>query len=384
MCIIIAKKAGVEPLNMGYFERAWEHNGDGGGIVWKNSTDDCAYVQKGFMKKEDMMEKIKEINQKDTSFIAHFRIRSVGEVKPENTHPFVMDRVTFAHNGTITGIHPEDGKTDSETFGLMFLKNRSMKWIKDNQKLLELALGSSKFAIMDNITGEILILNKQNGKEQDGAWFSNSSADKPAPVVHNYKTNYYSYNSNYLPLGSGLQIKARKIFGTKSYTDTLVEWSKDDGCWVYTTSGKPKSTYPFTDDIVVARNGLYKFSKEIKPSNYNDFAKHVYSHKDPAYKLIGIAQRQLQHDLSQYWKYTFESMSERDDAEKELAIQNLVLDSARRFIADGVELTCENLWNFVMENMTVSNYCNNYSCADADCMIDQANGYICDMFGVDY
>ena len=59
MCIIIAKPAGVEPLDEGYFDRAWDHNGDGGGIVWKSPENEDAHIQKGFMKKEDMLEKLK-------------------------------------------------------------------------------------------------------------------------------------------------------------------------------------------------------------------------------------------------------------------------------------------------------------------------------------
>lgn len=387
MCIIIAKKAGVEPLDMGYFERAWDHNGDGGGIVWKKPTDDGAYIQKGFMKKEEMMEKIKEINQKDTSFIAHFRIRSVGDVKPENTHPFVMDKVTFAHNGTIHNITPEDGKTDSETFGLMFLKNRSMKWIKDNAKLLELALGSSKFAIMDNITGEIFILNKQNGKEQDGAWFSNSSADKPlptqySPASYNW-TKYDYYNDNEFDFGDKNTIKARKFFGTKSYTEeSFIQWSKENDCWIYSSSKYPKSTFPFSNDVVVGRNGLYKLNKILRPRDCEDYADHIYKHKDPAYRILGTAQRDLQRHLSEYWKMTFESKADRDDYERDLSMENLVLDAARRFVADGKELNFDTLWDFIINNLTLSEFAKNeYSKQEADYMIDIANGYIGLMFG---
>ena len=64
MCIIIAKPAGVEPLDEGYFERAWNHNGDGGGVVWKSPENEDAHIQKGFMKKEEFLEKLKEINKK--------------------------------------------------------------------------------------------------------------------------------------------------------------------------------------------------------------------------------------------------------------------------------------------------------------------------------
>ena len=53
MCIIIAKDAGVKALDKEYFERAWDNNSHGGGLVWKNEGEDV-YFQKGFMKKEDL------------------------------------------------------------------------------------------------------------------------------------------------------------------------------------------------------------------------------------------------------------------------------------------------------------------------------------------
>ena len=389
MCIIIAKPAGVEPLDEGYFERAWDHNGDGGGVVYKSPDKECCYVQKGFMKKEDFLEKLKEVNKKENSFIAHFRIKSVGEVKPENTHPFVMDRVTFAHNGTITSIKPFEGKTDSETFGLLFLKTRSMKWIKENQLLLEIALGSSKFAIMDNKTGEIFILNKENGKEQDGAWFSNSSADKPA-VLPAQRYNYRSDNySDYRNLCDGeldfsdcsvSRIKARSFFGTKSFVEPFSEYKKENGFWTYTATGRPTTTYPFSDDLVVAKNGLWKINPSYQPKDFG-FDKHEYKHRAPEFKLVANMQRMLQHNLSEYWKKAFASTFDRDDYENDLRCLNIVLDAARRFIANGVELSLENLNTFVISCMNCSNYAGNYQKNQASDMILFAEGYIGEMFG---
>ena len=384
MCIIIAKPAGVEPLDEGYFDRAWDHNGDGGGIVWKSPENEDAHIQKGFMKKEDMLEKLKEINKKENSFIAHFRIKSVGEVKPENTHPFVMDKVTFAHNGTITSIRPEDGKTDSETFGLLFLKKRSMKWIKENKLLLEIALGSSKFAIMDNKTGEILILNKENGKEQDGAWFSNSSADKPVAYNYdysNYRRFYLGYDDDELDFDKSKTVKARAIFGNNSYTENFCEYKKENGYWTYTASGRPASTFPFSNDVVIGKNGLWKINPEFQPQDFGFEAK-KYKGKAQEYKMIQTMQRELQHNLSEYWKMKFEDDYERKMYEHDLCCMNLVLDAARRFLRNSVELSYENLGTFVLGCMTYSNYAGTTQKQQAEEIVDYATAYIDNMFGM--
>ena len=381
MCIIIAKDKGVEPLDAGYFERAWNHNGDGGGIVWKSPDNEDAHVQKGFMKKEDMLEKLKEINTKENSFIAHFRIRSVGDKTAENTHPFVMNRVTFAHNGTITSLQPLEGKTDSETFGLAFLKNRSMKWIKENQLLLELALGSSKFAIMDNKSGEILILNKEKGKEQDGAWFSNSSADKPTPVPARsniYDYSDYDYSRYYKGANDVGFIKARAFFGTKSFTESFGEWSKEEGCWIYTSSKNHISCYPFDDNLCIGRNGLWKFDKAIRPIGF-DFEQKHYQHKAPEFKMIGNFQRKLQKALAFYHQSKFDYNEERSDAEKDLCAMNIVLDSARRFIADAVELNQDNLTTFVLSNVMLSGWSGQYQKQTYEYFVELLEEYIVEL-----
>lgn len=386
MCIIIAKDKGVEPLDMGYFERAWDHNGDGGGIVWKSPENEDAHVQKGFMKKEDMIEKLKEINTKDNSFIAHFRIRSVGEKCAENTHPFVMNRVTFAHNGTITSLQPLEGKTDSETFGLAFLKNRSMKWIKENQLLLELALGSSKFAIMDNKSGEILILNKEKGKEQDGAWFSNGSADKPLITTTPSNTSLRDYDDYDYDWGlsryySGRDkgfIKARAFFGTKSFTESFAVWSKDKGCWIYTSSDRPVSCYPYDEELCVGRNGMWKFKPSIRPKDYG-FDKYHYKHKAPEFKMLGTFQHKLNNALKLYHDAEFDYSEERKDAEQDLSAMNIVLDSARRFVADGVKLNQDNLECFILSNVMMTSWASSQKQNEYQYFIEILEDYICEL-----
>jgi predicted glutamine amidotransferase len=61
------------------------------------------------------------------TFIAHVRFASTGPVSVENTHPFLLERRLFAHNGVIQGLDELDahlgdalrmvhGETDSERF----------------------------------------------------------------------------------------------------------------------------------------------------------------------------------------------------------------------------------------------------------------------------
>lgn len=191
MCIIIAKKAGVNPVPREYLERAWEHNSHGGGVVFFRPGDDSAYMKKGIMDKDEFLGLLDRINTKENSFIAHFRISSKGSVRKSNTHPFTYEHITFAHNGTLSGITPTGDKTDTETYGDQFFVGKTINWIKASKDLIEFSIGYSKFAVMDNHTGEIVILNEKRGTTKDEVWYSNESAfDKWSNPTSSY-TDYY-------------------------------------------------------------------------------------------------------------------------------------------------------------------------------------------------
>lgn len=349
MCIIIAKDAGVDALDAAYFDRAWDANSHGGGLVWK-TPEGAVMFQKGFMNKQEMLDKIAQINVKDNSFIAHFRIRSVGEVKAENCHPFVMQHVTFAHNGTL-GIEPLPGKTDSETFGLAFLSDKPMSWIKEYQVLLEMALGTSKFAIMDNETGEILILNKDRGEERDGAWFSNRSAFPVEPVAatpYRYNTHWWDDLDDDAATTQAQKPKttyvADKTFGTNRYSPAFQKWSDKLHTWVYASSGARAGSYLYMDTVAVNRKGLFELDKNITPGK--DLPSQKYEKGDAIFHVIVACQSTINKELKDYYKQTFKSWQEREDAQEMISAMHFVLNCVRRLIAAGKEVCEETLYDF--------------------------------------
>lgn len=356
MCIIISKDKGVAPLSADNFERAWEHNSDGGGVVWREPTGEVK-MQKGIMEKETFLKLLEKVNTEDRAYIAHFRIRSVGPVVPSNCHPFVMDKVTFAHNGTITSLKPFEGKTDSETFGLSILKDKSLDWIKENQLLLELALGTSKFAIMDNETGEIFILNKEYGKERDGCWFSNTSADKPQPVQA-YRSNYYDYSYPYSGQSNGTsKLYGRTFFGTKKFTEPYHHYSKDEGCWVTDTWNTAKTVWFFKKKVVFNHRGLMVLYKDEQPV-LNDKAKKKTTGvaKDKITRTLARYAMRLEQGLAQYRISTYSSEKDREGAEDRIHALNLLLDASRKLIRAGYELNEENLTEYLINGVELDRY----------------------------
>lgn len=364
MCVIIAKPKGVDPLKREYFENAWAHNSQGGGVVWKEDNGEVM-MQKGFMDKDTFLAKLDEINKKDTAFIAHFRIKSVGEVNPENTHPFAMSHVTFAHNGTISSIKPIEGKTDSETFGLWFLKDRSMKWIKDNSLLLELALGTSKFALMDNKTGEIFVLNREYGQERDGAWFSNSSAfpyEAPkttSPYGGGYSGGYWRGNVYYSGSYCGStcddrSVKANKLFGTKGFTHPYAEYDSDQKCFVYSASKSPVFCAYLSACFVENRRGFWTLAQKYTPKEtYPELTKEM---KRPTNKVMGTYTSFMVKMLKDYYRSDFDSTLERSENEQEISALYCLLDVVRRLVRANKAITEETIDDMLLSRTPNSHY----------------------------
>lgn len=191
MCIIVTKERGAEPLPTEVFNNCWDHNPDGAGILYFDGQQ--SVLKKGLMKKADFMEAVKEVNKKENSFIVHTRIATHGSVKPSNTHPFISETLGFAHNGTMP-VKPLEDKTDSESFFLWTIAEKSFKWCQKNKFLLDLATHGSRCVIFDMETGELLHLCENDWEEDKrypGAMFSNKTYSYPSYKTYLPTTNYY-------------------------------------------------------------------------------------------------------------------------------------------------------------------------------------------------
>ncbi|MCM1398372.1 MAG: class II glutamine amidotransferase [Clostridium sp.] len=103
------------------------------------------------------------------NMIAHIRLATRGNLNYENTHPFVMrdssNRTwTLAHNGTIFDcdrlnpfVHSQQGQTDSERILAYMISRMNLEY----EKKKELS-GKERFALIDEILGEIAAENKVN------------------------------------------------------------------------------------------------------------------------------------------------------------------------------------------------------------------------------
>jgi hypothetical protein len=75
-------------------EDMWKQNSHGGGMAWREGEGENAMVRwsKG-LKLQDMINMCREL---PTPYVAHFRIASVGGVRPDLTHPFAIDEIDLS------------------------------------------------------------------------------------------------------------------------------------------------------------------------------------------------------------------------------------------------------------------------------------------------
>ena len=199
MCIICAKKKGIEMPDWNTIETMWYNNSDGAGLMWLE--DGVVRISKGFMKYNDFRTELetlgKRLDLKETPVVMHFRITTHGGTKPENCHPFpITDQIGLlqklrsstdvgvAHNG-ILSFTPRTGISDTMEYiatQLAVIKKMNRKFLQHDylMQLIKNATAGSRLCFLDKY-GRIFTTG--NFIEEDGVLYSNN----------NYKYNYYDW-----------------------------------------------------------------------------------------------------------------------------------------------------------------------------------------------
>lgn len=229
MCVIVAKKKGVEAPSFEILKNCFNNNPDGAGFMYLNPKTNRVQIHKGFMAFEQLQKKLEEVynelgNTKDIPFVYHFRIGTSGGNLPENTHPYPLGRnisnmkkldftcsIGVAHNGIITKFTPKEknnkrkmNDTQLYIYSKMYKYAFNSKYKTSKiQELIENETGS-KFAILDT-SGDIQLIGKFN--ENKGVFFSNYSYEDNKDYLKYLKEDFYGYN--YGSYGYGLDIPVR-------------------------------------------------------------------------------------------------------------------------------------------------------------------------------
>ena len=173
MCIAILKPSD-KTLDKNLLQVCANNNPDGCGFAY---NDGDKIIIKKFMDFKSFWKEYDKV-QDNKTMIIHFRIATHGNVELANCHPFKLNNhMVLAHNGILHGYGSKtENLSDTRDFIDKVIGNISYKMWKNPSfiKLVESAIGSSKFIILDN-KGKYYIVNESKGEWVNGVWFSNSS-----------------------------------------------------------------------------------------------------------------------------------------------------------------------------------------------------------------
>lgn len=173
MCLAIFKSAGAV-LPEESIRNGWINNSDGGGYAFIHKGK--IVVRKGFMTLKEFLASyaIDSKKYKKSPFVVHFRIRSMGDRGPENTHPYPIASGVLIHNGTLdgTGARFDQGDSDTAKFCKMFGSQMTSEWVANNKDKFELAVSYNKLVLLYE-NGEHFIINEAAGNWHEGVWYSN-------------------------------------------------------------------------------------------------------------------------------------------------------------------------------------------------------------------
>lgn len=210
MCNIIARPKNAPKIRENYLINSAKNNPDGFGIVAKLNGKIEVEKTLDSSKGIDIIRKLEKDN---AEFLAHFRLTTHGETNLENTHPFeIRDEVFVVHNGVIPIDIVDKKMSDTFHFAQLMKKNlRSLskrsiqRFMRKNHSFTK----SSKFAFLGKSL-DMLIFNKEKGKELEGVWYSNvfslnsrfSSFSYSSYSSSAYYQNRRGYDRNHLYLGN--------------------------------------------------------------------------------------------------------------------------------------------------------------------------------------
>lgn len=199
MCIIVAKKKGVEMPEKEVLKSCFTSNSDGAGIMWNENG--VVNIRKGFMTWKSFNRFVTELSHRidltKRGVVMHFRITTHGGTKKQNCHPFpvsskikdvkkteVIADLGVAHNGVIP-INCIHGLSDTQTYIVRYLskyKKADRNFYKQQSVMHHIEKEiASKMAFLTP-DGKIYIIGDFH--EDKGIQYSNYSY---------LAYNYYSY-----------------------------------------------------------------------------------------------------------------------------------------------------------------------------------------------
>lgn len=209
MCLIITGQASKVRTTLldteGLLLDIFKTNPDGIGVMYATKNK-LKIVKKLPQSLEQARQFIERMPTDERLMAIHFRWTTHGDTDLENCHPYtvVEGEVALMHNGVLRYGNADD-RTKSDTWH--FIKNYLTKAVEmapgivfdpGYAAMLKDFIGSSNRFVLMSKDGRQIVLNKKEGIEHDGMWFSNSYAWTPKLLIENYqKYGYTSYGGGF-------------------------------------------------------------------------------------------------------------------------------------------------------------------------------------------
>lgn len=182
---------------------AYASNRDGIGAMYA-SNDGRIVVSKVLPSTVDeALAFIESLPTDDRQVALHWRMRTHGDIDLSQCHPYeVNDQAGgtwLMHNGVLhTGNQADQTKSDTWHFINDYLKGLSPDALHEPgaAALIGEFIKGNRFAIMSG-DGRLTVINKHQGVEHDGIWFSNTYAWSPHLFIPSYARPFRGYSSEY-------------------------------------------------------------------------------------------------------------------------------------------------------------------------------------------
>ena len=210
MCIIVAKRKGLELPTKEILKNCFNYNSDGAGIMFNDGNQ--VFIEKGFMDFNSFYSRLealdKEFNLVNSDLALHFRISTSGNVDQGNCHPYPISTETsqlrnlslvtdigMAHNGVIRKHIPETRSILNDT--QTFIKNFVYNMYSINKEFL--TVGANIKALEEEAGSKLCFITKDNmyiiGKfieETNGILYSNDTY-----LSYDYGWGYEDYSVDF-------------------------------------------------------------------------------------------------------------------------------------------------------------------------------------------
>jgi gamma-glutamylcyclotransferase (GGCT)/AIG2-like uncharacterized protein YtfP len=158
--------------NFRYMDRAQKHNKDGYGLAWYEDNRVKTYKTFDYKAFKGVLSALKHYD-----VVVHLRNTTKGDDSYDNLHPFDIPSGVMFHNGTMRDLGSGDMSDSRELAGL--LNECDYKYIEDIEPLIRPYIDDNiNRLVFFEDTGEITIMNKFLGIEEDGIWYSNDYHSK--------------------------------------------------------------------------------------------------------------------------------------------------------------------------------------------------------------